>query len=343
MQKKKILIISIILILGFSFTVAYQVEGNAVTYDTLREPLKQLYNLNLKADSISNEVWGDNIYEKRDKLAAIFRQMLKIARELQKIIPDAVKITEGPFNIQSSWGTPKTYSIKILREEMEKSLGKMPKDIEKLFPTLNHREFYLHEDENFSYVGWVRKQREKVADDVTYDTIREHLKQLYNLYLQLDKRLKAWVDAVYATDVARKKLYEKRDELAETCRKILKIAKELQKIVPNAVEVIRIVANALEVYNYWDENHYSIIISSQELEEVFGKMPKDIEKLFPTLKKKSFNLHKNENFSYVKWWTQKKKRERKFKRGARTRVVFTYYVKKGKLYATQSKHCNANV
>ena len=108
MQKKKIIIISIIFSLGFSFTVASQVEGNTVTYDTLREPLMQLYNLNLKANSLMNEGGGDNIYEKRDKLAAIFRQMLKIARELQKIIPGAVKITEGPLNIRSSWGTPKT-------------------------------------------------------------------------------------------------------------------------------------------------------------------------------------------------------------------------------------------
>jgi len=91
---------------------------------------------------------------KLDERDAIARQILAIARESSKIVPDAIKVRELfrdklPYNIQ----TLVHYDIIISREKLEAAVGKIPPGIEYLFPGKGNRPigFALPEDENFSY------------------------------------------------------------------------------------------------------------------------------------------------------------------------------------------------
>ncbi len=142
-----------------------QAEKNAAKYATLKEPFQQLYDLRAQLFSIVDELTGQmnhagaggkiDMYEydkKLDERNAIERQILAIAREASKIVPDAIEIRElSRIRLQTSTKTLISYAVIISREKLEASLGKMTAEIEPFFPEIGGIPLAIPEDENFSY------------------------------------------------------------------------------------------------------------------------------------------------------------------------------------------------
>lgn len=149
-------------------------EEKAAKYAALEEPLPQIRNLNSQYYSIVDELTEKMNYvgstgraidmgeftRKLDERDAIARQILAIAREASKIVPDAIKVGEIFRDKLPYIHTIVNYEIIISREKLKAALGKIPPGIEDLFPGKEKRAlgFGIPEDENFSHYELYRRK-----------------------------------------------------------------------------------------------------------------------------------------------------------------------------------------
>jgi uncharacterized membrane protein len=149
-------------------------KEKAAKYDALEEPLPQIQNLNSQYWSIVDELTEKMNYigktgrgidmgeftRKLDERDAIARQILAIAREASKIVPDAIEVRELFRDKLPNIQTLVHYDIIISREKLKEALGEIPPGIEELFPGKGNRPigFALPEDENFSYYEFHRRK-----------------------------------------------------------------------------------------------------------------------------------------------------------------------------------------
>ncbi|MBM3241045.1 hypothetical protein FJZ31_32580 [Candidatus Poribacteria bacterium] len=156
-----------------------QAEENSAMYAALKEPLERFHSLYIQLDSkeaelaemiktgrgfgiVNGRIEMDEFFGKLDEKTAIYRQLLETAKEVQRIAPNAIEVIKKYQGNPGSFPGPNRiyYDIKISRQKLESSWGKIPEDFEASFPD-EHKSVVIPEDENFSWVEWYRENERK--------------------------------------------------------------------------------------------------------------------------------------------------------------------------------------